>query len=132
MKGQFTILVADRNRHVRGFLKRELVADGHAVRVAESSRELLALLRGDETLDLLILDLDMPALKGIELLRRLKERVPPLPVILCCFSTAGVDPNLRFLADAVLQKTGDIEGLREASMRVLRHYYPNRLLRTGS
>jgi len=132
MKGQFTILVTDRNRHVRDFLKRELVADGHSVRVAEDSAELVNRIERDETLDLLILDLDMPVLKGLEVLMRLKERVPLLPVILCCFSASGVDPNLRFLADAVLEKSGDIDSLRKATLRVLRHYYPNRVLRTVS
>jgi CheY-like chemotaxis protein len=132
MNHSFTILIAERNRHIRDFLKRELPLDGHSVRVADNSTELLRLINGDATLDLLILDLDIPVLKSLDVLRHLQERTPPLPTILYCFSAEGLDPHLRFLADAVLEKNGNIDALRKGVLRVLRHYYPNRFARIAS
>ena len=51
------ILIADRNRHVRDFLRRELHAEGYRIEVARDGREVLNHLQGHEPPDLLILDL---------------------------------------------------------------------------
>jgi DNA-binding response OmpR family regulator len=38
---EFKILIADRNQHVREFLKRELMAEGYRVGLAKMSRKFL-------------------------------------------------------------------------------------------
>lgn len=58
MKRPFTILIADRNPHVRKFLMREFAADGFLVQVAKSGQEVLRLVFSHKHLDLLVLDPD--------------------------------------------------------------------------
>jgi len=52
VKRPLHILIADRNPHVREFIKREAAADGHRIDAAENGRELLRWIYRDETIDL--------------------------------------------------------------------------------
>ena len=81
MKDQFTILIADRNSHVRKFLQREMTAAGYRVRLAESAGEVLKCAFRHEPLDLVILDPDLPGAEDTNLMQHLMDRVPALPVI---------------------------------------------------
>jgi DNA-binding NtrC family response regulator len=81
MKDQFTILIADRNSHVRMFLQREMTAAGYEVRLAESAGEVLKCAFRHEPLDLVILDPDLPGAEDTNLLQHLMDRVPALPLI---------------------------------------------------
>ncbi|MFH0729139.1 MAG: response regulator [Pseudomonadota bacterium] len=82
MKTDFTVLIADRNPHVRCFLKRELAAEGFQVIVAESGQEILKWSFGPLPLDLVVIDPDLPDMDSAALLKKLSGRIPPLPVVL--------------------------------------------------
>lgn len=79
------ILLADRNRHVREFLRRELAADGYLVRVARDAQEVLDLLAHGEIPSLLIIDLEIPYLAEVQLLQRLRSLYPTLPILIYSF-----------------------------------------------
>ena len=79
------LLLADRNRHVREFLRRELAADGYLVRVARDAQEILDILAGGEMPHLLILDLEIPFLAEVRLLEQLRNLYPSLPVLIYSF-----------------------------------------------
>jgi DNA-binding NtrC family response regulator len=79
------ILIADRNPHVREFIKREMTAEGHRVDVAENGRELLKWIYRDGTIDLLILDPDLPDTQASPLLAKLQDRLPYIPVVFHTF-----------------------------------------------
>ena len=67
------ILIVDDHAIVRAGLSRLLAAEGaHEIRMAASGREALAQARGFRP-DLTILDLNLPGLGGLELLRRLAQ-----------------------------------------------------------
>ena len=85
MKQSFEILIVDRNPHVRELLKRELTAEGYPVRAAQSGREALKWVYYYNTLDLIIVDPDMPDIDQKILLQKLKNRVPAIPIILHAF-----------------------------------------------
>jgi DNA-binding NtrC family response regulator len=87
LENKFTILIADRNPHVRDLLKRELMAEGYLVAMAKDSREVLRRVFSQEPLDLLIFDLDLPDAEDAEIIGRLNDRIPKLPVILHSFQT---------------------------------------------
>lgn len=55
---------------------------GHRVIEASSAREALAILQGDDEVDLLITDHAMPQMTGAQLIAEVAERWPMLPVIL--------------------------------------------------
>ena len=78
------ILIADRNPHIRDFLRRELVACGYTVWLVENGKELLKLIYSRNRIDLLVLDPDFPGVDAIEMARKIVDRIPQLPVVLYC------------------------------------------------
>ena len=74
------ILVVDDERSMREFLEILLSKKGHDVRLAEDGREALGKL-ADTEYDLVITDLKMPEVGGLEVLARTKDRWPETEVI---------------------------------------------------
>lgn len=60
MSKRYHVLIADKNPHIRDFLKREFTTAGYVVRLAESSAQLLKMVYGPTRLDLLIIDRTCP------------------------------------------------------------------------
>ncbi|MBI4965626.1 MAG: response regulator [Desulfomonile tiedjei] len=126
MNRSFRILIADKNRHVREFLRREFREAGYRVQVAKDSQEVIMMIDVKEPPDLLILDLEMPQGDALETLEWLESRLPPLPVVIHSFpaehpSHAAIDN-----AAAVVEKEGDTNRLKKVVVDVLRRYYPER------
>ncbi|MHB2155624.1 response regulator [Calditrichota bacterium GD2] len=71
------ILVVDDDEHLRMVLQETLESGGYKVKIASSGNEALAILK-EEAFDLLITDLMMPGIKGVELVGRAKEIYPTL------------------------------------------------------
>ncbi|MCK5516784.1 MAG: sigma-54-dependent Fis family transcriptional regulator [Desulfobulbaceae bacterium] len=88
-----SILVVDDERSMRDFLKILLEKEGHAVSTAESGESALALLLNN-TFEVVVSDIRMPGMSGIDLLGKIKEETPDLSVIMI---TAFASPD-----DAVL------------------------------
>jgi DNA-binding NtrC family response regulator len=66
------ILVVDDEEPFRRLLKKELARKGYAVEVASDGREALRLLR-DRAFDVILLDVVMPGVDGVSLMKKLKE-----------------------------------------------------------
>ena len=77
-----TILVVDDYDDIRNLLKRQLMARSHTVLTAASGREALELLH-THPVDLVLLDLMMPGINGVQVLERIKQSqtLRHLPVI---------------------------------------------------
>jgi signal transduction histidine kinase len=81
--GSGRILLVDDNELVRGVVLAQLQSAGYDVRVAGSADEALSLLdHGAASFDLLISDVVMPRVSGIELAKRTRELVSELPILL--------------------------------------------------
>ena len=74
------ILVVDDDEGVRDALKMTLEYEGYECLLARSGREGLERL-GAESVDLVLLDVKMPGMDGLEVLRRMRERGDVVPVI---------------------------------------------------
>ena len=114
------ILIADRNPHIRDFLRRELLDSGYNVRLAENGKELLNLIYSRIRIDLLVLDPDFPGVDTIDMARKIVDRVPQLPVVLFCIR--GTDDISGFSAGKVVlvEKNGQsIEILKEVIQNIL-------------
>jgi DNA-binding NtrC family response regulator len=127
MEPQFAIIVADRNRHVRDFLKREFEADGCLILQAKDEKELLSLIDGPAPADLLILDLEVPCFGGADLMEQLNNRKPLMPVVVHTLITEPSALESVNRAAAFLEKRGNnIDHLKDVVFAVLRRYYPDR------
>ena len=86
------ILVVDDSHTVREMERRLLVRSGYQVTTAQNGQEAWNLLRLNDY-DLLISDIDMPQMNGIELLTRVREnaRLARMPVILLSYKAREED-----------------------------------------
>ncbi len=75
------IIVVDDTRAIRNVLKELLDLNGHDVDVASSAEEGLVLIR-ENSYDLVISDIMLTGISGIELLRIVKQELPELPFII--------------------------------------------------
>ncbi len=75
------ILVVDDEDSIHLLYKEELEEEGYVVISAMSGEEALKAF-DDQMPDLVILDINMPGMNGIEVLRQMKEKRPDIPVIL--------------------------------------------------
>ncbi len=74
------ILVVDDDDGYRSMLERILMRAGHAVSTARDGQEGLEAV-GSQPLDLVLADLNLPGINGLELIRQIKEIDPDLPCI---------------------------------------------------
>src|SRR5258708_16631013 len=114
------ILIADDELGMRQFLTHLFQREGHTVRVAANGREAMALLQ-QETSDLILSDIRMPDMSGIELLRAVRELMPEVEVIMMT-AFANVDTARdAFLLGAYdfVQKPFDNDLLKETVARAL-------------
>ncbi len=81
MREKKQILIADDEANLRRVLGAQLQRDGYDVLFAEDGEQALAML-SDHHVDLVISDLRMPKLDGMQLLKRVVENKPELPVII--------------------------------------------------
>jgi len=75
------ILVVDDEPEVRQLMEHFLTERGYEVRIAENGRQALAAL-DTFMADVVLLDMHMPEMDGLETLKRLAARSPSLPVIM--------------------------------------------------
>jgi len=93
------ILIIDNEPHVSEALKDRLEAMGYDVSVAQDGRTglaLLALATKQCPIDGVLLDVHMPVMDGIEVLREIRAKYPSVPVVMM---SAG--PDHRVLEEAV-------------------------------
>lgn len=114
------LLVVDDELGMRQFLTHLLQREGHTVRVAENGQEAMTLLQQEPT-DLMLSDIRMPDMTGIDLLRTARESYPQLEVIMMT-AFANVDTAREaFLLGAYdfVQKPFDNDLLKETVARAL-------------
>jgi CheY-like chemotaxis protein/anti-anti-sigma regulatory factor len=80
--GHCTILLVDDDKAFRQYLTHFLSSIGYQVEPADSGSAALALLDGGLAPDLVLLDLVMPDMGGLEVLARFKEIMPSVPVVI--------------------------------------------------
>jgi len=75
------LLIVDDELHVRESLSRWFIEDGYDVVAASSGKEALAVL-GETAVDVIITDIRMPGMDGLELQRRIREVNPNVAIVL--------------------------------------------------
>jgi DNA-binding NtrC family response regulator len=120
LQAEHTILISDRNRHVREFLKREMTAEGYRVRLARNAREVMYWAYQPERLDLIILDSDLPDAGELGLLEKLENRIPALPVVVHGFYLDyAYSPTVMNAAAFVEKRGNSVERLKKVVLEIL-------------
>jgi len=76
-----TILIVDDEKNYLVVLSAFLSGEGYETLTADSAQQALEVVETTD-LDLVLTDMKMPTMDGIELLERIKEKVPDLPVVM--------------------------------------------------
>ncbi|MGH9970735.1 MAG: sigma-54-dependent transcriptional regulator [Pyrinomonadaceae bacterium] len=114
------LLIVDDELGMRQFLTHLFQREGHSVRVAQSGREAMTLLR-EEPADLIVSDVRMPDMGGIDLLRQAREHLPGVEVVMMTAFANVETAREAFLLGAYdfVQKPFDNDLLKEIVTRAL-------------
>jgi DNA-binding response OmpR family regulator len=111
------ILIVDDDQHIRRLYKEELEEDGYEVVVASSGTEAMEVFEKEDP-DLVTLDILMPDVDGIKILRQMKEKKPRIPIIM---STAYDyrDDFAVWASEAYVVKSAELTELKETIKKLL-------------
>jgi DNA-binding response OmpR family regulator len=111
------ILVVDDDLHIQRLYKEEFEDEGYEVVVASNGQEAMDMFE-KETPDIVTLDILLPDIDGIRLLRQMKEKNPKVPIIM---STAYDyrDDFAVWASEAYIVKSSDLDELKNMIKNLL-------------
>src|SRR6516162_8852930 len=117
-----TVLVVDDDESLRRVTQVQLEEEGYTVATAAGGEDALAILR-QQPQDLVITDLSMPGISGVELLRRIRAEYPETAVLLItAFGTVeSAVEAIKLGAYDYITKPVDPDSLRIVVARALDH-----------
>jgi CheY-like chemotaxis protein len=116
-----TVLVVDDEEAVREFTKAALERLGYIVVLAENGRQALDLLCSRGDVDLVLLDLIMPVMGGVEAFSDMLKKWPKLPVLVASGYSRQETQRLGIPDDALfIEKPYTVERLAAAVEKTLR------------
>jgi CheY-like chemotaxis protein len=115
------ILVVEDDEPLRSLYKYELEEEGHEVIIAEDGKTALKSLE-QSSCDLILLDMVMPEMDGLETLAKIASRQKRIPVVIHTAYVQSKGETLSALADACLTKSSDLSILKSTIKRLLETY----------
>ncbi|MBV9511068.1 MAG: sigma-54-dependent Fis family transcriptional regulator, partial [Caulobacteraceae bacterium] len=115
-----SVLIADDEPNIRRILQALFVKDGYEIHVAENGHKALQIADA-QPITLLITDLIMPDMNGVELLQKIKQRHPDVVVIMItAYATIKTCVDaMSYGASDYITKPFDIEEIRAKVRRAL-------------
>lgn len=115
------IMLVDDEDSIHLLYREELEEEGYEVHSALSGEEALTQVKVVSP-DLVILDINMPGMNGIDVLRRLKETYPSLPVILSSAYQEFKQDLASWASDEYIVKSSNLDELKAAVRKHLASY----------
>ena len=113
------IMVVDDEENIRFLYKEELEDEGFSVELAKNGEEALEKLP-DFKPNLITLDIKMPGMNGIEVLKRIREQDRELPIVLCSAYGEYKQDFTTWASDAYVVKCADLTELKTTIRRLLK------------
>jgi len=115
------ILFIDDNMNVLNSYSRMLRKNPWKLFFVQTGRDALDLLQ-KEHMDVLVTDIKMPEMHGIELISKIRKKFKTIPIIVISgYPRIKDDPELKFHAvTAFLEKPGDAEVLQKTLVNILK------------
>ena len=113
-----TLMVVEDDKNQRLLYEQELTEEGYDVILVEGGREALEKLE-KVTPDLVILDISMPGMDGIETLGKILGRERSIPVILNTAYSSYKDNFMTWSAEAYVVKSSDLTELKDKIREIL-------------
>ncbi len=115
------LLVIDDEKNIRQLFTEELSDEGYEVCSAATSAEAEDYLKR-ECFDLVLLDVQLRAESGLEVLNNIVRQYADLPVILCTAFGSYKEDFASWLAEGYVVKSSDFSELKSEIRRVLKKY----------
>lgn len=112
------ILLVDDEEHIRLLFKEELEEEGYEIDLASNGFEALDKLR-NQAFDLVVLDIKMPGMDGIQTLNEIKKIDKDQHVILCSAYGEFKQDFSSWVSDAYVVKSADTRELKETIKNIL-------------
>lgn len=112
------ILLIDDEEHILMLYQQELLEEGYEVHTAQNAREGIDKIKG-EVFDLVVMDIRMPAMDGLEALGRILGLKKDIPIILNTAYPSYKDDFMSWAADAYVVKSSDLTQLKTTIREVL-------------
>lgn len=113
------LLLVDDNDMILKLYRYEFEEEGYDVDITRNGGEAIEQFRKNPP-DLVILDINMPGMNGIEVLRQMKEVSPGLPIILCSAYQEYKQDFSTWASDAYVVKSSNLDELKST----VRQYLP--------
>ncbi len=112
------ILLIDNEEHILMLYHQELLEEGYEVHTAQNAREGIDKIKR-EFFDLVVMDIRMPAMDGLEALGRILGLKKDIPIILNTAYPSYKDDFMSWAADAYVVKSSDLTQLKTTIREVL-------------
>jgi CheY-like chemotaxis protein len=122
---QYSILVVDDEENIRWLYKEELEEEGYNITAAASGEEALQMVPELKP-DLVVMDIKMPGISGVDTLIKIKEMDKNIPVILCSAYGDYKQDFTTWASDAYVVKAASLDELKKAIREVLEKRYPKK------
>ncbi len=106
------ILIVDDEEMIRLLYRKELSRDGYRVDTASSGAEAIEKV-SQADFGVVVLDIELPDMSGLEVLQKLREIAPDTPTLLNSAYTTYKSDFRSWLADDYVVKSSDLQALRE-------------------
>jgi two-component system response regulator (stage 0 sporulation protein F) len=112
------ILIVEDEQHQRELYAMELQDEGYEVEQASNGREAVEMVKSTKY-DLVILDIRMPEMDGIEALGKILSRDKKIPIIIYTAYSNYKSNFMTWTADAYITKSSDIKELKDKISDIL-------------
>lgn len=113
------ILVVDDEEHIRLLYESELEEEGYTVILASDAREALEIVER-ESLDLIVLDIKMPGMDGIEAMQKIVGKKKNIPIIINSAYPHFKNSFMTWIAEEYVVKSSDLQELKD-KIKLLLH-----------
>jgi CheY-like chemotaxis protein len=114
-----TVLVVDDDRHQRALYEQELAMAGYEVVLAASGPQAVDTV-SSQKVDVVVLDIAMPGMDGVETLSKLLDIDRQLPVVLNTAYAGFKEDFMTWAAEAYVVKSSDLSELLDRVAEALR------------
>jgi DNA-binding response OmpR family regulator len=112
------IMIVDDEEAIRLLYQEEFEDEGYEVVACEDGEEALEKFDKEKP-DLVILDIAMPGMSGLDVLGKIKEKSPDTPVIMSTAYSHYKQDFYTWVADAYIVKSPDLSQLKEKAEELL-------------
>jgi CheY-like chemotaxis protein len=117
------ILLVDDEEHIRLLFKEELEEEGYSIDLASNGFEALEKVKA-QRFDLVVLDIKMPGMDGIQALNEIKKVDKDQPVILCSAYGEFKQDFSSWVSDAYVVKSADTRELKDTIKKIVERASP--------